>query len=288
MSLQPITSLTDLIDSARAFFIDVYGVLYNGETYYPPALRVCEQLMRAGRQVIVLSNATTVGSHFQEKHARLGFLKGVHYTDVVTSGDVLKEKLEKQHFLDDVTGAPTGLYTVIGRENDRLFATVLDRQTTDMDKAAAVYFGSLQKDGHFFETLDPYLPSAQRALQKGLPAICANPDYFAFIGDRKHVGQGFLARWYEEQGGTVYWIGKPYPEIYDYALRQTGISDPTRAVMVGDTIRTDILGGQTAGLQTVLITGTGITADLIAAGKELMQIADAEGAVPDYLLERLS
>ena len=288
MPMQQITSLMELADSVDAFFIDVYGVLWDGEAYYPSALRICEQLIKAGKKIIVLSNATTISSYFKEKHTLRGFIEGIHYTDVITSGDVLKEKLEKENFLDKVTGSQNGLYTIIGRENDRLLASVLTRQTLDMNKAAAVYLGALQKEGHFFTTLDPYLPSAQHALQKGLPVICANPDYFAFNGQQKHVVQGSLGRWYEEQGGTVYWIGKPYAEIYHYALQKIGLSDPARAVMVGDTIRTDIVGGKNAGLKTVLIVGTGITADLIASGKELMQIADSEGAVPDYLLERLS
>lgn len=287
MPMQQISSLTDIASLADVFFIDVYGVLWNGQAYYPKALQICETLLKQGKKIYVLSNATTVGSHFKEKHALKGFVQGIHYTDVITSGDVMKDKLEKQHFMDEVTGSDEGLWTLIGRPNERLLSSVMNRYTNDMDKASAVYFGSLEKEGHFFETIDPYLPTAMRALQKGLPVICANPDYFAFIGDRKHVGQGFLARWYESQGGKVFWIGKPYGEIYQYALKKAQ-TIPEKAIMVGDTIRTDILGGFEAGLRTVLITGVGITADAIASGKTLPQIADAEGAVPDFLLTELS
>lgn len=282
LSLHQINSLTDIRD-ADCFFVDVYGVLYDGRAYYPRALDICRQLMENGQAIYVLSNATTVSSHFIEKHARLGFIKGVHYTDIITSGDVFQQKLENG-FLNEVVG-PNGKWTLIGRPNERLMASVMNRFTPDMDKAAVVYFGALQENGRTFASIDPYLPHTQEALKHHLPVICANPDYYAFDGDFKHVVQGSLAKWYEEQGGTVYWFGKPYPDIYRYALKKAGTA-ATRTVMVGDTIRTDILGGMQAGLRTVLVTGTGITADALAT-EPLERLIDQQGATPDYLIDKM-
>ncbi len=282
LPMHQINSLTDIKD-ADCFFVDVYGVLYDGRAYYPWALDICHRLMENGQAIYVLSNATTVSSHFIEKHARLGFIKGVHYTDIITSGDVFGQKL-KNGFLNDVVG-PDGKWTLIGRPNDRLMAPVIDRFTPEMDKAAVVYFGALQENGRTFATIDPYLPRTQEALKHHLPAICANPDYYAFDGDFKHVVQGSLAQWYEEQGGTVYWFGKPYPDIYQYALGKAS-AVPARTVMVGDTIRTDILGGMQAGLRTVLVTGTGITADALAT-EPLERLIDQQGAAPDYLIDKM-
>ena len=101
--------------------------------------------------------------------------------------------------------------------------------------------------------------------------------------DKKYITPGSLAKWYEEHGGRVYWFGKPYQNIYDYAKKISQVS-ANRSAMVGDTIRTDILGGFHAGMKTVLILGYGITQDKLDEGLTLEQISDAEGALPDFIL----
>lgn len=254
--MQKIDSLMKVPD-VDAFFIDVYGVLYDGLHYYPRAVATCRQLMKKGVRVYVVSNATTVSSYFKQKHAQKGFIQWKDYTDVVTSGDVLKAQLE-QGFLDTVAGK-RGKWTLMGRPNPLLTESIAARWTDDMDKAQAVYVGALEENGRYFATLSRYLPTAKKALKLGLPIICANPDYYAFEKDFKHVVQGLLAKWYEDKGGRVYWFGKPYADIYHYALALSK-TRASRTVMVGDTLRTDIAGGQRAGLRTVLVTGTGMTA----------------------------
>ena len=48
-------------------------------------------------------------------------------------------------------------------------------------------------------------------------------------------------------------IRKPRPEIFLTTLERLGINDPTRAVMVGDTLAHDIIGAQRVGMRTVLV-----------------------------------
>ena len=285
--MQVITSLLQIAEKTDVFFIDVYGVLWSGEKFYPSALDVCQKLIEMGKKTYVLSNATTIGSHFKEKREKDGFIQGIHYTDVITSGDVMKNKLEKQGFLNELIGNDYDKYLLVGLPNDRLLQSVLNRQTLNINEARAVYIGALRGNGIYYTDLSPYLDVAQKALAKGLPAICSNPDYFAFHGDLKHVTSGSLGKWYEENGGKVYWIGKPYPEIYQYALRKANV-EPAKAVMVGDTLRTDIAGGHNAGMKTVLITGTGMTADDLKAGYTIKELTKENKVIPDCLLDHLS
>jgi 4-nitrophenyl phosphatase len=70
-------------------------------------------------------------------------------------------------------------------------------------------------------------------------------------------------------------IGKPEPLMFQIALRQMGVQ-PAETAMIGDRLETDILGGQRAGLKTILVeTGVdneetvaqkGITPDLVVRG----------------------
>ena len=51
--------------------------------------------------------------------------------------------------------------------------------------------------------------------------ICTNPDQYVFDGKVKNfVNQvGILAKFYESKHGSVHYIGKPYKNIFDFALR---------------------------------------------------------------------
>ncbi len=282
LSLSRINSLQEISD-VDCFFVDVYGVLYDGQTYYPSALDICKQMIRCGKQVYILSNLTSISSYFIKKHSSFGFIKGVHYTDITTSGDILKNKLDNG-FLTQITGAQ-GKWSLIGCPNELLMGGVMERFTPDFQEASVIYLGSLQENEKKFATIDPFLPNLSKALKRHIPLICANPDYYALDGSFKHVTQGALAKWYEDHGGYVYWIGKPYPEIYQYALKKAATT-PQRSVAVGDTLRTDILGGFQSGMRTVLITETGVFAD---EHKEtsLNQLVRKYGVTPDFLMTKM-
>ena len=84
---------------------------------------------------------------------------------------------------------------------------------------------------------------------------------------------GAIAALYEEMGGKVTWIGKPYPEIYAKAAALIG--NPKRILCVGDSAEHDVAGGRNAGFATLLVL-TGVS-----AGTDPTTI-DPQ---PDYLIE---
>ncbi len=92
---------------------------------------------------------------------------------------------------------------------------------------------------------------------RGVPTICANPDETMLTPTGNVFGAGAVALAYERLGGVVEWFGKPYPAIYQEALRRLGDIDPRRALAVGDSPAHDILGGAQAGVATCLVR-TGI------------------------------
>lgn len=67
--------------------------------------------------------------------------------------------------------------------------------------------------------------------------------------------------------------GKPHPEIFHHALHQLGVS-PAEAIMVGNSLRRDIVGGAAAGLQTVWL--------------EVPGSEEEADIVPDYSIHRLA
>ena len=283
--MRTIQSLCDIADQAQTFFLDLYGVIFNGQTFYPKGLDVLQKLKAQGKKIAILSNSTLMTEDLEKRYTPLGLLKGTHYDQIISSGALFKKWLETTDYLDKIAGKE-GLLYVIGLNHPMLFEPVQNRVTTDIQKASVVYVSHLRDHGALCSTLDIFLPEAQCALDKGLPMICANPDYFAFEGKTRYVTPGSLARWYEEHGGKVFWIGKPYANIYQYACQQMQ-ADPATSIMVGDTIRTDIKGGQDAGMKTVLITKIGITHDAIMRGQTLQELVEASNACPTYLLEEI-
>ena len=78
-------------------------------------------------------------------------------------------------------------------------------------------------------------------------------------------------------------LGKPFPDIFDLALAR--LEHPPaagRVLMVGDTLHTDILGGNQAGFATALVTAHGALKGL--------DVADAirrAAIVPDFIVESI-
>ena len=65
--------------------------------------------------------------------------------------------------------------------------------------------------------------------------ICVNPDRFAHEGNppRAVVRQGSIALMHEEQGGQVFYIGKPADKMYFAAMEsflQFGVSNRQKGV----------------------------------------------------------
>jgi ribonucleotide monophosphatase NagD (HAD superfamily) len=82
-------------------------------------------------------------------------------------------------------------------------------------------------------------------------------------------------------GGKVERIGKPFPAIYDAAMRDLGHPAKETIVGIGDSIEHDIAGAKSAGIAAVLVR-SGILADLGPA--ELEEAFSRYGATPDFLL----
>lgn len=284
MAVTHIASLREITDEFDTFFVDMYGVIWDGSDVYPGVKEVFAELRGLGKKIIILSNATTVSPHFMDKMNEKGFLRGVHYDDFVTSGDLLAGKLAKGYF-EKITGKKRYTFYIIGRNNPLLFFDVFEHQIYDLKKADLIYIGSLTVNGIVPLNLDRFLPELEVAVKLGKPAVCANPDLFAFKGEIKHCTGGSAAEWYENHGGRVEMIGKPYPEIYTYAVRRAKTT-LERSVMIGDALRTDILGANRAGMESVLITETGVTADALKAGRTIESEYEEMGAIPTFVLDR--
>lgn len=282
--ITPIHSILDIADSFDACCIDMFGVIWEGTRFFDGVFDVLAELKNRGKQIYVLSNTTDPKKQAEEKYATYGLRLGIHYDGFLSSGSVLETEIEKG-FFERFAGKKDYRFYMIGYKPTTLFQNILEHMTTDMNAADFIYLGSPSTRDSTALNINHLIPEMEQAVQRRLPAILANPDYHAFKGDVKYCTQGLLGKWYEEHGGSVKWIGKPFPLVYEYALNY--IQKPAnRVLMIGDTLRTDIAGGNRAGMKTLLITGTGITASALQQGLDLQTLCRIDGAIPTYIIER--
>lgn len=282
MPLIPLDSVLSSALQADSFFCDMFGTIWNGQNFYKTVAPVFRALKKRNKKIYILSNATVRSSVFFKKTAAYGLEKGCDYDDFITSGDALANQLEHSYF-EQITNRPDYRFYVIGRPNPLLFHTIAAHQTPVIEQAHLIYISGLEVDETPPLTLERFLPIARQALKQGLPAVCANPDYVAFHGTEKYLTGGSLAKWYQDRGGCVYWTGKPYSFIFDYAFSRTG-AIPETSLMIGDTLHTDIKGGQNAGMKTLLITKTGVTAHALVPGQTLSALCEQENVQPDFII----
>lgn len=276
----------EIADRFDVLLVDAYGVFWDGGRFFPGSLEVMEEAVKKGRQVCILSNTTSLSADSVRSYEKKGMFAGRHYTDFVTSGDVFREAVLAEKL--DIPGKNIYIW---GTPRAALFADSAYRVVPDADEADAFYISIPQLtteekeafpslSGHFYLSrltaegesplwdslvTEPFKDSLLQMRQRGLPALCANPDYRAFEKPKDGgepqpvVRQGTIAEMYRRMDGRVVEFGKPHANIYQYAFRKLGISPSGRVAMIGDTFRTDMAGALNAGISAVWCVETGMS-----------------------------
>ena len=280
-----ISDFNSLNNQFDTYFLDMYGVLWDGTQFYPNVLSTLTALKEANKKVYILSNMTALNETFVAGKEKNGLLKGIHYDDVITSGDICFAEIENGLF-EKITGKTDYRYFVLGGANPALFKNVNTHETTDIHQADVIYFSTVQTEA-IEDNINHLMPNLKIALARQLPAVCANPDLVFMKNGRSLPTQGAVGLWYEQHGGQVTYFGKPHKSTFDYALKVTN-SKAERTLMVGDMMETDIQGGHNAGIKTMLVTQTGITGHLLHSGKTLSDIFNKINLQPHYIKSRFS
>jgi HAD superfamily hydrolase (TIGR01450 family) len=271
---RPAPHLGAIADHFDTVLLDAYGVLNRGQDPVPGVPARIRELQAAGKRVMVVSNAagfphTTLMARYQ----RLGYAFDAE--DVITSRKTLVRALaqEPPRHWGIIAGAQFG-----PEEFPPLDYRLLGNDPADY---AAV-------DGFLFVGASAWNAARQRQLIDSLQAnprrlMVANPDLLAPQEGGDSIEPGTHAHEIQDRTGVEpVFYGKPFGHIFELALERLGPDlDRQRTLMVGDTLHTDILGGQTAGIQTALVTRTGVLADA-----DIPAAIEASGIRPDWILDQ--
>ena len=266
-----------LLERYDAFLIDQFGTLHDGVAPYQGAIDALKKMRAAGCIVGLLSNSGRSTQANAKRLAGLGFGPET-YDFLLTSGE-LAAQMAAEHRLRTVQGACGCL--LLERPGDE---TIIDRfglESVGPEAAELIIIAGSEGDrfspAHYEQLLSPLA-------RRGVPALCLNPDRIMLTPSGFAFGAGQIAETYAAMGGEVTWIGKPYPELYQAALKMLGDPDPCRVAGIGDSLEHDIAGASGAGCEGWLVR-TGI----IEGWSDAAIAAESArwNAVPVGLLESL-
>jgi HAD superfamily hydrolase (TIGR01459 family) len=225
---------------------DVWGVVHNSIVAFPDAADALGRFRNKGGAVVLITNAPRPGEVVVRQLDRLGMPR-TSYDAIVASGDVTRAIIANRE----------GAIYHLGPERDLPIFEGLGHMFAPLERADfAVCTGLFNDDG---ETPDDYREILELMRARGLFMLCANPDLVVERGDRLLYCAGALADIYVALGGEVLYAGKPHAPIYDQALAKAeaalgGPAKRERVLAIGDSIRTDLKGAHSYGIDCLFVT----------------------------------
>ncbi|KAG6668432.1 hypothetical protein I3843_01G161700 [Carya illinoinensis] len=293
---QSLKGIQQLAETRRfkAWFLDQFGVLHDGQKPYPGAISTLEKLASTGSKMVIISNSSRRASTTIEKMKSLGFDPSF-FMGAITSGELTHQYLQRK---DDAWFAALGRSCIHITWSDRGLISLegLDIQVVEnVEEAEFVLAHGSEALGHPSGAAIPTkLVDLEKILErcaaKRIPMVVANPDYVTVEARDLRVMPGTLAAKYEKFGGEVKWMGKPDKIIYEAAMAIAGV-DASDSIAVGDSLHHDIKGANQAGIQSAFIT-CGIHATELGVGNfgETADLSSVEvlaskyNAYPSYVL----
>lgn len=229
------------------------GVLYRGNTIIPEVPRFIEAMQSAGiPYAMATNNSTNTPRQYVEKLAAMGIdaPEASIVTSSVATATLLKSRYERG----------TSIYVVgMAALEEALFADGYFRRAGE-DAQIVV-------SGANFELRYEHLRTACLAIRSGAAYVATNADKTFPTEVGLIPGSGsIVAALSAATDIDPLVVGKPSPEMIESCLSIIGIT-ATRALMIGDRLDTDILAGERAGTQTLLVlTGVSTVNDVAETG----------------------
>lgn len=278
--MKKVDNFKSIIDKYEIVFFDAFGVIKNYSGLVSGIENTFTYLEREKKEYYIVTNDASRGpQQLAESYHRMG-LKAVTADRIISSGMLTKEFLDLK--------VPDGIVAYLGTSNSAHYIERSGLQTLPMsevnesniDKVSALIF--LDDEG--FDWCQDLNKTVNLIRKKTIPVIVANTDRaYPLSASNVSIAIGGIAAMIESVVGKQFIrFGKPDSQMFMFAYdlireyRQVSKSD---IVMVGDTLNTDILGGNKFGLDTVLV----LTGNTLA--KDYETRITAAGIMPTYICD---
>ncbi len=253
MNSARILPLIEVVKPYDVLIFDIWGVLYDGVNLYPDTLAFLNQVIDEGKKVIFLSNTPRPGSIMANKFIDWGF--DMRKATIYTSGDALREQLA--YWNDEVfKNLGKKCYHIGADRNQDLLKDIVIDLTENIKEADFILITAYSDEN---EDLSIYDADLKEAANLKLEAICPNPDLIVQQSNGIRYCAGTFAKKYEALDGLVHYYGKPEIRIFNGLFnKHLKNIEKSKILMIGDTMNTDILGANRAGIDSALVlTGNG-------------------------------
>jgi len=236
MTKKKIDGLSQIQHKYDTFFIDLWGVVHDGLQVNPGAIEVLENLNKLKKRFVLMSNAPRPSKNVKNFLLNLkmneAFLK-----NIFTSGEAALKSLEK-----NIYGKS---FYHLGPERDTVLFEGFEKNKKQLENCDFILCTGLLENRE--TSLDFYKTLLKKYIQ--VKMICTNPDLIVHRGKKEEYCAGSVAAVFENLGGKVIYFGKPHPEIYNFCLKKNETT-----LVIGDNIRTDIIGANNMKLDSLFIT----------------------------------
>jgi len=276
--MKRIENFKSIIDRYKIIFFDAFGVIKTYQGLVPCIEDTFAYLEAEKKEYYIVTNdASRSPAQLAASYHRMG-LNAITPDRIVSSGMLTKEYLDLKvkdgivAYLGTLDSAhyieTSGLHTLPVSQVD----------SSNIDKVNALIF--LDDEG--FNWCEDLNKTVNILRKRTIPVIVANTDHaYPLSVNDVSIAIGGIASMIENIVGKKFIrFGKPDSQMFMFAydlIREYRAISKHEILMVGDTLQTDILGGNKFGLDTVLVlTGNTLPEDVETR-------ITSTGIVPTYI-----
>ena len=230
--------LRSIAEKYDIFYIDLWGVVHNGINLHKNAIEALEEITKANKEYVLLTNAPRPKKSVQLFLEKMGMHNRIR-EKVYSSGEASLNYLKKNY-------SNKKFYHIGPSRDFDLFLDFKKNKTLDIKESFYLLCtGLFEENG---EDLNYYKKLFKEHLNKKM--ICTNPDLIVDKGNRRELCAGSVALIFEKLGGEVVYFGKPFPEVYNQAINNKG----KKVLSIGDNLNTDIKGANLLNYDSLIIS----------------------------------
>lgn len=278
-----ISNFKQVIEQYRAIFLDAYGVLKNSQGIIPGMQETIDYLRASGKPFYILTNDASRSPRQMVLRYQEQGLEGIEMEQIISSG------MMAHAFLQETV--KNGRVAYLGTKSSADYLKLDHGKMVSIMKVHPSEISDISAVALFDDEGFDWQIAINKTLnilrQLTVPVVVANSDLtYPVTKNEIALATGGIANIIEQISGKRFiHFGKPDGPMFYYAyqlLQDRGLNIPkNKILMVGDTLDTDILGGNKFGLHTML-TLSGNTSK-----KNVAQKIQSTGIIPDYVVDSI-
>ena len=273
-----ISSFEKVIQQYDAIFFDAFGVLKNYNGLIEGVAETIYKLHNDQKQIFILTNDSSRSPFELAKRYQQQGIDLITEENMISSGMLAREYLQLK--------IKKGTIAYLGTKNSAHYVENLGLPTLPISEVQPENFSDISAlvllDEEGFNWESDLSKSINLLRHTNIPVVVANTDRtYPVSNNQINIAIGGIANMLEDIVGKRFIrFGKPDVPLFIYAYEKLSSikSIPKdKILMVGDTLHTDILGGNKFGIHTALVLSGNTLPD------QYHFLINSSGIIPDYV-----